>query len=64
MCANMAMLRRLLTIKTTARWVHRIQCRGLLTRAYDTGPTEPPLLGDTVPQHFAGIVRQYGDRDA
>ncbi|EMD66731.1 hypothetical protein COCSADRAFT_198125 [Bipolaris sorokiniana ND90Pr] len=25
---------------------------------------EPPLLEQTVPQHFAGVVRQYGDRDA
>ncbi|CAN9421577.1 unnamed protein product [Alternaria sp. RS040] len=38
--------------------------RGLLTQAYSVGPTEPPLLGKTVPQHFAGVVRQHGDRDA
>ncbi|KAF1832345.1 acyl-CoA synthetase/AMP-acid ligase-like protein II [Decorospora gaudefroyi] len=35
--------------------------RGLLTQAYSIGPTEPPLLEQTVPQHFAGVVRQYGD---
>ncbi|KAF2114204.1 acyl-CoA synthetase/AMP-acid ligase-like protein II [Lophiotrema nucula] len=38
--------------------------RGLLTQAFNAGPTEPPLLEQTVPEHFAGIVRQYGDRDA
>ncbi|CAN9453823.1 unnamed protein product [Alternaria alternata] len=38
--------------------------RGLLTQAYSVGPTEPPLLEKTVPQHFAGVVRQHGDRDA
>ena len=25
---------------------------------------QPPLLEQTIPQHFAGIVRQYGDRNA
>ncbi|KAJ5061494.1 hypothetical protein J3E74DRAFT_464206 [Bipolaris maydis] len=25
---------------------------------------KPPLLEQTIPQHFAGVVRQYGDRDA
>ncbi|KAF2867389.1 acyl-CoA synthetase/AMP-acid ligase-like protein II [Massariosphaeria phaeospora] len=38
--------------------------RGVLTQAFSAGPTEPPLLEQTVPQHFAGIVSQYGDRDA
>ncbi|KAF1938735.1 acyl-CoA synthetase/AMP-acid ligase-like protein II [Clathrospora elynae] len=38
--------------------------RGLLTQAHSVGPTEPPLLGQTVPQHFARVVGQYGDRDA
>ncbi|KAK3719969.1 hypothetical protein LTR37_004092 [Vermiconidia calcicola] len=38
--------------------------RGLLTRAYDKGPSEPPLSEDTIPQHFAGIVSRFGDRPA
>ncbi|CAG5186308.1 uncharacterized protein ALTATR162_LOCUS11548 [Alternaria atra] len=28
------------------------------------GGFRPPLLEQTVPQHFEGVVRQYGDRDA
>ncbi|KAL5866907.1 hypothetical protein ACKVWC_010797 [Pyricularia oryzae] len=28
------------------------------------GPTQPPLLTDTIPQHFASIVSKYGDRPA
>lgn len=38
--------------------------RGILTQASCAGPTAPPLLEQTVPEHFAGIVRQYGDRNA
>ncbi|EMC94182.1 hypothetical protein BAUCODRAFT_223006 [Baudoinia panamericana UAMH 10762] len=38
--------------------------RALLTRAHDRGPSEPPLLEQTVPEHFASIVRQHGDRTA
>ncbi|KAH7091695.1 acyl-CoA synthetase/AMP-acid ligase-like protein II [Paraphoma chrysanthemicola] len=38
--------------------------RGLLTKAHAIGPSEPPLLEQTVPEHFAGIARQYGDRNA
>ncbi|CBY02075.1 hypothetical protein IAQ61_006660 [Plenodomus lingam] len=38
--------------------------RGILTPAYSVGPSEPPLLEYTVPQHFATVVKQYGDRDA
>ncbi|KAF2482704.1 hypothetical protein BDY17DRAFT_299029 [Neohortaea acidophila] len=38
--------------------------RGLLTTAHDRGPTEPPLFEGTIPQHFAGIVSQHGDRTA
>ncbi|KAK0858118.1 hypothetical protein LTS02_009924 [Friedmanniomyces endolithicus] len=38
--------------------------RGLLTKAHDRGPSEPSLLEQTVPEHFASIVRQYGDRTA
>ncbi|KAF2171793.1 hypothetical protein M409DRAFT_18026 [Zasmidium cellare ATCC 36951] len=38
--------------------------RGLLTQAHDRGPSEPPLLEQTVPEHFAEIVSKYGDRNA
>jgi acyl-CoA synthetase (AMP-forming)/AMP-acid ligase II len=38
--------------------------RPLLTRAHDRGPCEPPLLEQTVPQHFASIVAAHGDRPA
>ena len=36
--------------------------RGLLTESYSKGPSEPPLSELTVPQHFAGVVSQFGDR--
>ncbi|KAL5120846.1 hypothetical protein ACEQ8H_001327 [Pleosporales sp. CAS-2024a] len=32
--------------------------------SFAAGPTHPPLLEQTVPQHFAQVVRQYGDRNA
>ncbi|KAH7044030.1 acyl-CoA synthetase/AMP-acid ligase-like protein II [Macrophomina phaseolina] len=38
--------------------------RGLLTRAFARGPTEPPLLEQTVGEHFASIVAEHGDRTA
>ncbi|KAJ9261436.1 hypothetical protein DTO021C3_3444 [Paecilomyces variotii] len=38
--------------------------RGLLTQSYARGPSEPPLFEQTVGQHFASIVDQYGDRPA
>ncbi|KAH8816784.1 putative AMP-binding enzyme [Xylogone sp. PMI_703] len=38
--------------------------RGLLTESYARGPTEPPLLTQTIPEHFASIVAAYGDRTA
>ncbi|CAI6341100.1 unnamed protein product [Periconia digitata] len=38
--------------------------RGILTQACCTGPSTPSLLEQTVPQHFAGIVSNHGDRDA
>ncbi|KAE8838008.1 hypothetical protein PTNB73_03984 [Pyrenophora teres f. teres] len=37
---------------------------GAETADVGVSKAEPPLLEQTVPQHFAGIVRQYGDRDA
>ncbi|ELR04815.1 hypothetical protein VC83_07058 [Pseudogymnoascus destructans] len=41
-----------------------VQSRGLLTLSYAQGPTEPPLLDQTVPQHFASIVSKHGDQNA
>ncbi|KAF2803374.1 acyl-CoA synthetase/AMP-acid ligase-like protein II [Mytilinidion resinicola] len=38
--------------------------RGLLTQSFSVGPSEPPLLEQTVGEHFAGVVRQHGDRTA
>lgn len=38
--------------------------RDLLTTAHACGPSEPPLLEQTVPQHFASIVSRHGDRPA
>ncbi|KAI1130019.1 hypothetical protein F5Y10DRAFT_139008 [Nemania abortiva] len=32
--------------------------------SYVEGPLDPPLLPHTVPEHFASIVSQYGDRPA
>jgi acyl-CoA synthetase (AMP-forming)/AMP-acid ligase II len=31
---------------------------------YFTDRLQPPLLQQTIPQHFAGVVAQYGDRTA
>ncbi|KAF4632798.1 hypothetical protein G7Y89_g5335 [Cudoniella acicularis] len=36
--------------------------RGLLTESYAEGPTTPPLLTQTIPQHFSSIVKTHGDR--
>ncbi|ERF76318.1 hypothetical protein EPUS_04176 [Endocarpon pusillum Z07020] len=38
--------------------------RGLLTQARAKGPSEPPLLEDTIGGHFGKIVSQHGDRNA
>ncbi|KAB8074359.1 acyl-CoA synthetases /AMP-acid ligases II [Aspergillus leporis] len=38
--------------------------RGLLTQSYARGPLEPQLLESTIGDHFAHIVRKYGDRAA
>ncbi|KAF7862745.1 hypothetical protein EAF04_007617 [Stromatinia cepivora] len=40
--------------------VSRIQRRGLLTESYSVGPTEPPLLQHTIPQHFRDTVNAHG----
>ncbi|KAH6674925.1 acyl-CoA synthetase/AMP-acid ligase-like protein II [Halenospora varia] len=36
--------------------------RSLLTESYAKGPTSPPLLTQTIPQHFSSIVKEHGDR--
>ncbi|KAI1323591.1 acetyl-CoA synthetase-like protein [Xylariaceae sp. FL0255] len=41
----------------------RTQRRGFIT-SYSEGPTDPPLLPHTIPEHFASIVSQYGDLPA
>ncbi|KAJ5908134.1 hypothetical protein N7495_000816 [Penicillium taxi] len=38
--------------------------RGLLTKSYNRGPSNPPLIESTVGQHFAKIVADHGDRTA
>ncbi|KAI9696383.1 MAG: hypothetical protein M1836_005661 [Candelina mexicana] len=36
--------------------------RSLLTQAISRGPSEPPLLEQTIGEHFASIVSRHGDR--
>ncbi|KAI4246180.1 MAG: hypothetical protein L6R40_002133 [Gallowayella cf. fulva] len=38
--------------------------RSLLTESYARGPSAPPLLDQTVGQHFASVVSKFGDRTA
>ncbi|KAL8733254.1 MAG: hypothetical protein Q9166_002271 [cf. Caloplaca sp. 2 TL-2023] len=38
--------------------------RTLLTEAYSRGPSTPPLLNQTIGEHFASIVSKFGDRTA
>ena len=42
----------------------KITRRGLLTQSRSEGPSHPPLLEQTVGQHFASIVSRFGDRTA
>ncbi|KAF2395565.1 acyl-CoA synthetase/AMP-acid ligase-like protein II [Trichodelitschia bisporula] len=60
-------LRSVLARWTTPRCVRCVVIttrRGLLTRAFVRGPEDPPLLKQTIGEHFAGIVREHGDRTA
>lgn len=52
--------------KVVSRSVIRSQARHSSRLAYSIsqGPSEPPLLPHTVPEHFAEIVSKYGDRPA
>ncbi|KAI1741987.1 hypothetical protein F4680DRAFT_51664 [Xylaria scruposa] len=47
-------------------WNATIQQRDVTTSgmSYAEGPTDPPLLQHTIPEHFASIVSQYGDLPA
>ncbi|KAI0551466.1 hypothetical protein F4679DRAFT_142872 [Xylaria curta] len=47
-------------------WSATIQRRDVTTSgmSYAEGPTDPPLLQHTIPEHFASIVSQYGDLPA
>ncbi|ORY17264.1 acyl-CoA synthetase/AMP-acid ligase-like protein II [Clohesyomyces aquaticus] len=58
------MLRTLVTRSARTLSLPHAFRRGILTQAFSAGPTEPPLLEHTVPQHFASIVKQFGDHDA
>ncbi|KAL8679062.1 MAG: hypothetical protein Q9186_004649 [Xanthomendoza sp. 1 TL-2023] len=40
------------------------QRRSLLTESYAQGPATPPLLDQTIPEHFASSVSKFGDRTA
>ncbi|ROT41094.1 short-chain-fatty-acid-CoA ligase [Sodiomyces alkalinus F11] len=44
----------------------RFSIRGVsgLTESFCLGPNHPPLLPHTIPEHFASIVSQHGDRPA
>lgn len=57
-------VRKLFSYAPRSLSLSHITRRRLLTKAQTFGSAQPPLLEQTVPQHFASIVRQYGDRDA
>ncbi|KAI0101295.1 acetyl-CoA synthetase-like protein [Daldinia grandis] len=48
---------------TRSRLVQR-RCIATSDLSYVEGPREPPLLTCTIPEHFAEIASQYGDRPA
>ncbi|KAI5924481.1 AMP-binding enzyme [Camillea tinctor] len=47
-------------------WNRGSRTRGIATSnlSYSEGPTEPPLLHETIPENFAKTVSQYGDHVA
>ncbi|KAI1137401.1 acetyl-CoA synthetase-like protein [Hypoxylon sp. FL0543] len=47
-------------------WNRASQRRGVATfsLSYEEGPRDPPLLTNTIPEHFAQIVSRYADRPA
>lgn len=52
------------TTSTRPILVQRHFRRTVLTTSYARGPTTPPLLELTVPQHFESIVSKYADKTA
>lgn len=46
------------------RHVKVLHSRSLLTQSRACGPGEPPLIEQTVGEHFASIVQRFGDRTA
>lgn len=38
--------------------------RGLLTQSRDCGPSDPPLITQTIPEYFRDVVSEHGDRSA
>ncbi|CAL3971045.1 unnamed protein product [Diplocarpon coronariae] len=50
--------------QSIAGWKRGLGRRRFLTSSYAAGPTEPPLLTHTIPQHFSSIVSLHGDRTA
>ncbi|KAI2637888.1 acetyl-CoA synthetase-like protein [Hypomontagnella submonticulosa] len=57
---------RLATRNSTPNRCVQVHRRGVTTSylSYAEGPQDPPLLTCTIPEHFASIVSQYGDRPA
>ncbi|KAI8961775.1 acetyl-CoA synthetase-like protein [Daldinia sp. FL1419] len=58
-----AAISRVLRSSMGSRFVQR-RCIATSDLSYAEGPREPPLLTCTIPEHFAQIVSQYGDRPA
>ncbi|KAA6414203.1 MAG: acyl- synthetase AMP-acid ligase II [Lasallia pustulata] len=58
------MRRALLRAPPISRLPVRIQHRRILTQSYDRGPSAPPLVEQTVGDHFSSIVSKFGDRTA
>ncbi|KAF2725371.1 acetyl-CoA synthetase-like protein [Polychaeton citri CBS 116435] len=52
---------RLSHLRTT---ISRCSLRTLLTASHAQGPTSPPLIEETIPDHFASIVSQHASRPA
>ncbi|KAK7743905.1 hypothetical protein SLS53_003927 [Cytospora paraplurivora] len=55
-----------LRVRATSASVDTVQARQSsgLTYSVSQGPSEPPLLPHTIPEHFAEIVSEHGDRPA
>ncbi|ROW16514.1 hypothetical protein VPNG_02793 [Cytospora leucostoma] len=55
-----------LRVRATSASADSVQARRSsgLTYSVSQGPSEPPLLPHTIPEHFAEIVSEHGDRPA